>query len=95
MTVETLNSPLIELYKIENPGNNMKMFYMLSLILESETNILCRFMTQSEIFLEIWTVCLTDNINPKFSVSENLNPVDKVKWRVVVSHDTGKAMLSL
>lgn len=49
----------------------MKMFYMLSLISESENNILYRFITQSEIFLEIWMICLTDNINPKFSVSEN------------------------
>ncbi len=49
--------------------------YFLSLISESETHILYRFITQSEIFqalfLEMLMIMLTDNENPKFSVSEN------------------------
>ncbi len=52
--------------------------YFLSLISESETHILYRFITHrvkyfKPLFLEISMIMiwLTDNDNPKFSVSEN------------------------
>ncbi len=50
--------------------------YFFSLISESETHILYRFITHnisSLYFLKFWWLYLTDNENPKFSVSENWN----------------------
>ncbi len=48
-----------------------------SLISESKTHILYRFITHSEIFQAFiswfWWLWLTDNENPKFSVSENID----------------------
>ncbi len=53
------------------------MSIVLSLISESETHILYRFITHKvkyfkPLFLEILMIMATDNENPKFSVSENL-----------------------
>ncbi len=50
--------------------------YFLPLISKSETHILYRFITHGvkyfmPFFLKCWWLWLTDNENPKFSVSEN------------------------
>ncbi len=62
----------VHLKKIEY---NEKGEYFLSLVSESETHILYRFITYrvkyfKPLFLEIFRIMLTDNENPKFSVSE-------------------------
>ncbi len=56
----------------------MKKVNIFCFISESETHILYRFITHrvtyfKPLFLEICMIMATDNENPKFSVSENLN----------------------
>lgn len=75
---------------------------MLSLISESETNIIYTITTKSKMFLEIWTICLTGIINPTFIVSKRKNNVKKFNgdsWRCILINelpqDTSKAFLSL
>ncbi len=69
-------------YCIESTGTYKKKIcyekgqYFLLLISESETHILYGFITHwvkyfKPLFLEFWWLWLTDNENPKFSVSEN------------------------